>query len=75
MTLPDYVWTAIGLRNVLERVYQQIWDELVTAGNDVEVKIAGETVATFTCTTEHIVVVIDGEEIARYPAPSRGGQE
>ena len=68
MDVDDSVWTSIGLGNVLKRIEHRMWDAIRNDGKDVGVMIDGVLVAAFTRVDDRIVAVIDGNEVARYPA-------
>ncbi len=68
MDVDDSVWTSIGLGNVLSRINDRMWDAIRNDGKDVGVMIDGVLVAAFTRVDDRIVAVIDGKEVARYPA-------
>ena len=62
------IWTSIGLGNVLKGINGRVWDAVRNDGKDVRVIIDGVLIAAFTRVDDRIVAVIDGEEVARYPA-------
>jgi hypothetical protein len=68
MEVDASVWTSIGLGNVLKSINDRVWDAIRNEGKDVGVMIDGTLVAAFTRVDNRIVAVIDGNEVARYPA-------
>lgn len=68
MNVDDSVWTSIGLGNVLKSIHERMWDAIRNDGKDVGVMIDGVLVAAFTRDGDRIVAVIDGQQVARYPA-------